>query len=175
MARRRGTRAFVRPPPRTKMWIGAGVGAQTVTGGAAFLSSSLSAGALALRPFTILRTRILLTFETDQEAADERPQASYGKIVVTDAASAIGVTAVPNPSGISGNPEADWFVWQAMFVGVRLASPIGFATPSNVSYTIDSKAMRKVGPSDDIVTIVDAENSDTAIMSTNGRMLIQLH
>ena len=56
MARRVARARFVRPAPRTKMWIGAGVGITTALGSTTQLISLLSAGALLLRPFTILRT-----------------------------------------------------------------------------------------------------------------------
>ena len=63
-------------------------------------------GALALRPFTILRTRMLIGLKSDQGAATEQQIVSYGKIVVSDDAAAVGLTAFPNPSGISGDPDA---------------------------------------------------------------------
>ncbi len=174
MARARRFTRFVRPPARTKMWIGSGVGATALTASTTTLVSSLSAGALALRPFTILRTRMLLQYVTDQITALETPFGSYGEIVVTDAATAIGVTAIPNPSGITGNPEADWYVWQAV------ASRFGFITAAGFNntatqYIIDSKAMRKVGPDDDAVSMFHQDAAFGATLVTNGRQLIQLH
>ena len=165
---RRHTR-FVRPPARTKMWIGSGVGSTTLVGNAVQLISLLSAGALLLRPFTILRTRMDLHLASDQSAVSERPIVSYGEIVVTDTASAIGATAILDPSGISGNPEADWYVWQAMVVELNFLSSIAFQTPAGVRYTIDSKAMRKVGPDDDAVSMMSLDGADGAQLVTNGR------
>ena len=173
MARRRSR--FVRPAPRTKMWIGAGVGSTTVAGAVKALVSTLTAGALLLRPFTILRTRQLILLTSDQEAVDETVICSYGKIIVTDTAAALGITALPNPSGISGDPEADWFVWQAMSVQFRFASGVGFDANAGEHFVIDSKAMRKVGPDDDVATLIDNETTSGLNITTNGRMLIQLH
>ena len=173
MAHARRSR-FVRPQPRTKMWIGTGVGATAVAGATTTLVDSLSAGALLLRPFTILRTRMDILFQSDQVAASETPFGSYGKIVVTSAAAAIGVTALPNPSGVSGDPEAGWFVWQAMSVGFLFLSSIG-AGDLGWHYSIDSKSMRKVGPDDDVVSVYDNEVAAGSSFITNGRMLIQLH
>ena len=173
MARRR--QRFIRPAPRTKMWIGAGVGLQTLTGNTATLISTLSAGALLLRPFTILRSHIWLWMATDQEASDETHVASFGKIIVTDTAAAAGVGSIPNPSGISGNPEADWYVWQAMGGRFVIDSAAGFNGASGWRYVVDSKAMRKVGPDDDLATVVDMETSPGAFLISNGRTLIQLH
>jgi len=177
MARRRSR--FVRPAPRTKMWIGSGVGDTSLPASSKILVSTLSAGALLLRPFTILRTHKLLVYRSDQAVATEFQTGSYGQIVVTEAAAAIGVTAVPDPSGISGDPEADWFVWQAVvnnfFIDVNGTDGIGVDGSLGNQYVIDSKAMRKVGPDDNLISVFAQESAVGSIMSTNGRMLIQLH
>ncbi len=85
MARRTRGR-FIRPAPRTKIWIGAGVGATSVGSLATVLISSLSAGALALRPFTVLRTHLLIGIHSDQSVSVEDMVGSFGHIVVTEAA-----------------------------------------------------------------------------------------
>ena len=122
---------------------------------------------------------MLVNLRSDQQTAVENLIASYGQIVVTDTASGIGVTAVPDPSGIAGDPEADWFVWQAMFnsffIDVNGTDGIGVDGNNGVSYTIDSKAMRKVGPDDDIVTMATMTAAVGGILTTQGRRLIQLH
>ncbi len=174
MARRTRSR-FVRPAPRTKMWIGTGTGQSSVTGSSLTLLSSLSAGSLALRPFTVLRTHILLTFESDQTAGSERGFGTYGQIVVTDAAVAIGPTAIPDPSTILGNPEADWFVSQAVMFSFKFISGVGVVMPMENQYIIDSHAMRKVGPDDDIAVMFAEDSSLGAVLTVQGRRLIQLH
>ena len=175
MARSRSRARFVRPAPRTKMWIGAGVGSTALAASTKILVSTLSAGALLLRPFTVLRTRQLIAYRSDQSSAAEAPFGSYGKVVVTSTAAGIGVTAVPNPSGIDGDPEADWFVWQAMSHIVQFQTGSGFTFGGSSQYVIDSKAMRKVGPDDDIVSMFDQQAAVGATLVSNGRMLIQLH
>ena len=174
MARGRG-RTFSRPPPRTKMWIGNGVGASTVVGNAKLLIASLSASAFLLRPFTILRTRLEINLVSDQAAVDEVPTVTLGQIVVTDTAVAIGVTAIPDPSGISGDPEADWYVFQAMIVRFKFLSSVGFHPAAGTNYPVDSKAMRKVGPDDNIALMASSDSAAGAIITTSGRMLIQFH
>ena len=170
MARRRHSR-FIRPAPKTKMWIGAGVGVDTITASTLHLISSLSAATLLLRPFTVLRTRMDLAYISDQEAADETPFGVFASIVVTDAASAIGVTAIPSPSA---NPEADWFVFQAVHAhAVNLTG--GDVALNEYNWTIDSKAMRKVGPDDDLLGMFSQQAAVGAFLVTNGRRLIQLH
>ncbi len=166
MARR--TR-FVRPPARTKMWIGAGVGSTTVASAVKALISSLSAGALLLRPFTILRTRMEILYFSDQVATSENPHGSYGRIVVTETAAALGITALPNPSGISGDPEASWVVWQALASRFQFNTGVGVEAQGGMRYTIDSKSMRKVGPDDDLVTLYDNEIANGATVIDNGK------
>ncbi len=173
MARRSRSR-FVRPNPRTKMWIGAGVGQDTIVSATKTLISTLSAGALLLRPFTILRTRQLIFYSSDQITAIEGPFGSYGKIVVTDTAAAIGVTAVPNPDTTAGDPDADWFVHESFASRFTFASAVGIMDIGYVT-TVDSKAMRKVGPDDNVVSMFTQIPTVGALLITQGRMLIQLH
>ena len=177
MARRAVVRrGFIRPPVRTKIWIGAGVGASAIAANSKVLISTLSAGALLLRPFTVIRTHVLLHWISDQVAQAESPFGAYGKLVVTDTAAALGITAVPDPSGINGDPGASWFVWQAMSADFAFASATGFGAVSGRQYQVDSKAMRKVGPDDDIVTLVTNQSAtDGAVVVSHGRMLVQLH
>ncbi len=167
---RRHTR-FIRPAPRTKMWIGAGVSETVITASTKHFISSLSAAALLLRPFTILRTHMDILYVTDTTSASETLSGIYGRIVVTDTASGIGVTAVPSPLD---SPEADWFVDQAMTGRQQFADATGFGMAGH-HYTIDSKAMRKVGPDDDIVAMFDQFTATGALLVTLGRTLIQLH
>jgi len=160
------------------MWIGSGTGETSVAGSAVVLLSTLSAGADLLRPFTILRTRLLLWYRSDQNTASEGPFGTYGRMIVTDAASAIGITAIPDPSGITGEPEADWYVWQAVEDKVDVvttATGLDIGYNDSNEYIIDSKAMRKVGPDDDVVGVFSQENGVGALVGVNGRTLIQLH
>ena len=176
MARRftRGAR-FVRPAPRTKMWIGAGVGETSLAGSTKVFVGSYSAGALALRPFTILRTHLECIYGSDQLVATENPFGTLGIIVVTDTAAAVGVTAIPDPGGTGGDPDADWFVYQPMAMRFAFLSSVGFNGDDWAHYAIDSKAMRKVGIDDDAVTMFSQESTVGGTVLTTGRQLIQLH
>ena len=58
---------------------------------------SLNAAALALRPFTIVRSRFEVGIISDQTAATEDQLGAIGMAVVSDQAVAVGVTAVPTP------------------------------------------------------------------------------
>ena len=171
---RRGRTRFIRPAARTKMWIGGGVGTSSVVADSENLISSLSAGALLLRPFTILRTRLELAISTDQQSATETPFGDFGMIVITDTAVAVGITAIPMPGSTIGDPDADWFVHQPMSTRLIFSSAVGMLL-SFVHYTVDSKAMRKVGPDDNVVQVWSQEASVGGVIMTHGRLLIQLH
>ena len=95
MARRR--RSFVRPAPRTKIWIGNGVNSTVLSASTVTLVGTLSAGALILRPFTILRSHLEVLYSSDQIGASEIPFGTLGEIVVTEAAAAAGIASIPDP------------------------------------------------------------------------------
>ncbi len=160
---------------RETLWF---AGAYASTGLAAAstatLITSLNAAALALRPFTVVRTRGLLLIESDQEAGDERQVAAYGECVVSDQAVAIGVTAVPTPATDNGSDL--WFVHQSMFNAFRFGTAVAFQASAGTHYEIDSKAMRKVEDGSDIVSVVEtASTSDGVAIQSFTRLLIKLH
>ncbi len=172
MARGRHPRGFTRPAPKTKIWIGADTAVGNLTSNAKTLIAELNAAALALRPFTVLRTRVEWNFRSDQVVANESPTGSIGMIVAKEIAVNIGVTAVPGPIA---EVDADWFVYQGVTSPLRFVSATGIVDPAGTKYTIDSKAMRKVGPADDIVWVAELRNAGGAVLNMEGRMLIQLH
>ena len=172
--RSRGPVRFVRPKPRTKMWIGFGVGSTSISGNSATLIATLSAGALLLRPFTILRTRGIIAYRSDQVAASENPFGTFADLVVTDTAAALGITAIPDPGS---DPESRWWVFQELHSHFRLLSSVGFESVqgSGHVFTIDDKAMRKVGPDEDVAGVASQLSAVGATIYTRGRRLIQLH
>ena len=172
MARRSTRGRFVRPAPKTKIWVGAGIAQFAVATNGKTLITSLNAGALALRPFTILRTRLLVTLDSDQIVASENPTGAYGEIVVKEIATGIGVTAVPGPLT---DPDADWYIYQGMTARLRFVTAAGFESNSGAHWEIDSKAMRKVGPTDDVAVCFEMRNVGGGTMNLEGRQLIQLH
>ena len=175
MARRFTRSRFVRPAPRTKIWIGAGVGLTTITASAVQVVATLSAGGLLLRPFTILRTRMEVWFGTDQSAAAEDPQGDLGEIIVSDQAVAAGAASIPDPSAIDGDPDADWYIHQPVTISYQILSSVGFVKNLSERYTIDSKAMRKVGANEDSALMFSETGGHGALLYTRGRQLIQLH
>ncbi len=139
------------------------------------ITHSLTTVELALRPFTIMRTRGVLWVDTDQAAATEDQDVAIGLAVVSDQAATIGVTAVPTPYT---DMESDlFFVYDQHFGHFDFADATGFNSHGNELMTrFDSKAMRKVEDGQDVVSVIETSSiSDGAIVRVGFRMLIKLH
>ena len=78
-----------------------------------------------------------LSISSDQEAAVETPFAAFGMIVVSDAAAAIGVTAIPGP--LTDASDDGWFVWQSAVI----TQGADTSRASRV-FPFDSRGMRRV-------------------------------
>ena len=173
MARRFSRTRFVRPAARTTLWLGSRLAFTAVTASLVTLLTTLNAAALALRPFTIIRTRTKIFFTSDQFVASEFVQAVYTKQIVTEAAAAAGVASVPD--GIN-EPDADFFVYQVLYQDFSFADATGFQQQANeATYDVDSKAMRKVGNDDQLVSVINVASGVGAAIAIEGRILIKLH
>ncbi len=168
---------FVRPPARSNVWLGLAPGTTetTIPGGQAILIGSLNAAALALRPFTIVRTRGIFSWRSDQSGADESSGGIAAFIVVTQSAVTAGIGSIPTPFT---EPNSDFFVYQPLWQTENFATAVGEQsnTGEGKVFSFDSKGMRKVGQNDDIALL--AENISTtqgSLILINGRMLVKLH
>ncbi len=160
-----------RAPRRESVWLEFAPTSTTVAASTAVLVFSLNAAALALEPFTVIRTRGLLQLTSDQEAAAENSRLGFGIAVVSDQATAIGVTAVPTPITDMGSDL--WFVYELMFHNFT-PTPAGIG-PNYNQHRFDSKAMRKVDIGQDIVVTVEQQAAVGSILAMGFRMLIKLH
>jgi len=160
---------------RLTRWLDLQPVAVAFTAGGGTVLFSLTTEELALRPFTVVRTRLLVSILSDQLAASERQVGAIGLAVVSDQAAAIGVTAVPTP--ITDLESDLWFVHQLLYSDTTFASGIGFTDTSSEVYPIDSKAMRKVEDGEDIVVVgeLSAAVSQGFALVAGGRMLVKLH
>ena len=140
---------------------------------ASFLSS-FNAAALALRPFTIVRTRGIFTARSDQSAGTESYQCALGMSIVSDQASAVGVTAVPTP--FTDMVSDMFFVYEQLYGAQLFKTGVGVVEPQGVSMQFDSKAMRRVNDGQDIaVTVENSAIGDGLFAIVGFRMLIKLH
>ena len=160
---------------RETLWVG-GIDTQaTIAAGAnPLLIGSFNAAALALRPFTIVRTRGLISLASDQVAASEIQHAAFGIAIVSDQASAIGVTAIPTPRTDSASDL--WFVYEWLFNEFVLGDSTGFQEGGVKTKEIDSKAMRKVEDGEDLVAVVEGGLVGLGFdFGSFFRVLIKLH
>ena len=112
--------------------IGVGSAASTKTLLATFALSNPGIGE------TVRRTVGSVNFSSDQTGALETPLATFGMIVVSDAAAAIGVTAIPGPG--TDSSDDGWFVWQGLAVG---QGPSTVGQLNSQQFPFDSRAMRR--------------------------------
>ncbi len=162
---------------RETLWLGGTAFTQTLaTTTSVALVLSLNASALALRPFTIVRTRGILRCFSDQLGGTEVYGASFGNAVVSDQASAIGVTAVPTPT--TDNASDLWMVYEFLIGRIGFGSAASFIE-TGVERVLDSKAMRKVEDGQDLVSVVEGPGaglgSNGSIISGFQRTLVKLH
>jgi len=158
---------------RETLWLSEPIVEATLAGSpTAVAVSSLSAAGLALRPFTIVRSHIRFMVFSDQSIAAEAYGAALGYAVVSDQATAIGVTALPTP--ITDASSDLWFLYQLLFSRFLFKDATGVLDPSGVTMDIDSRAMRKVEEGQDFVgTVENTINGCQTI--TGGRFLLKLH
>ena len=139
----------------------------------ASLSASLNAAGLALRPFTVVRLRGQLQCVSDQSAATEQYIGSIGAAVVSDQATAIGVTAVPTPATDLASDL--WFMHEIWIGSIDFSDATGIFS-DHPSRAVDSKAMRKVNGDQDLVICTEAGLGGSGVtVAFAGRFLVKLH
>jgi len=169
MAVRRFRGGRGRSTRRESTWLFFGPFSSTVTVAGGTLVASLNAAALAARPFTVVRMRFAVLAKSDQTAAVERAAGAIGLAVVSDQATAIGVSAIPTPITDAGSQL--WFMHQMLFSNLD-------AGDGTSLYTIDSKAMRKVEVGEDIVAVAESGAGvfgDGMEILWGGRILVKDH
>ena len=158
---------------RESIWFAGGFFSTTIAAGSTAVAITLlNAAALAYRPFTVVRTRGVLYWGSDQEAASEVQALGYGHAVVSEQAAAIGVTALPTP--VTDEDSDLWFVYEKMFSRLQV-TPAGTG-PSGFTREFDSKAMRKVDDGETVVTMAETAGISSGVILIHGdRFLVKLH
>ena len=153
--------------------LNAGSTATAVAANTAVLMATLNATGLALRPFTILRSRGIIHWVSDQVATGETPVGDFGLIVTKETAATAGVASIPTPGT---ETDADFFVYQSMLDDFVFSTGAAWQSGAGVQYMFDSKAKRRVDVDDDMCWVVENIHATAgALCFVNGRMLVQLH
>ena len=142
------------------------------TAATAVLAFTLDAAALALLPFTIIRERNFWFVRPDVTSGGEFYGGAVGAAVVSEQASAIGVTAVPTPLTDQGSDL--WYMYAQLF------GRFGGTQVEDVGKTmqIDSRAMRKVEDGQDVIIVLEsgaATEAASMVSVFGGRFLVKLH
>ena len=176
MARRSGNVLRGGRLRRQTEWIGGTpVRSTLAAANTAVLQTTLSAGVLNLRPFTVIRTVGALSLRSDQAAVSEDFAAMYGICVVSDQAVAIGVTAVPTPS--TDNESDLWYLHRYIVGRFNFLSSVGFHPQEGIYMEFESRAARKVEEGQDVIDVVESPANVTSgcTITTFNRTLIKLH
>ncbi len=159
---------------RETLWVGFSPSDTAIAAAStAVILNSPNAALLALRPYTVVRTRGFLYVRSDQVATAERYGITLGHCVVTDQAVAIGVTAVPTPN--TERQSDVWFVYEEMMGFLSFSDATGLREVGQ-SMQYDSKAMRKVEDGSQQILVIETQDivSSGAVL-TGARQLIKLH
>ncbi len=156
---------------RQNIWFQTTTSVVTIAAGStATLGFQLSAAALALRPFTVVRHRLSWHCRADVVTGGENWGGAVGGCVVSDQATAIGVTAIPTP--ITDQASDLWYLYAEQygrFGGTQVEEVGRFQV-------IDSKAMRKVEDGEDLLLVFETPSFVNSMVSAiGGRALIKLH
>ena len=158
------------------MWVGISESRTTLaSANTAVLIAVGNAALLALRPFTIVRTRLFFGVSSDQAAASQNWDVALGAAIVSDQASAIGITAVPTPFTDLGSDL--FFLHEIQANRFVFVSGVGFdPNGAPLGRPVDSKAMRKVNDDQDVAFVLENSSlSNGTTVYVAGRMLIKLH
>ncbi len=101
---------------------------------------------------TLMRVRGEILASIDAPTDGDQKVLGFGIMIVTDAQLAAGPTSVPSPLTVM---DGDW-LWHGFIPLVAQAANLEHTVAGRL--TIDSKAMRKLKPNDNVVMIVDGLN-----------------
>ena len=174
MARRSGFVQRGRRSVRETVWIDV-VETETVIGVSTAARINVpTAAVLAMRPFTIVRTRGFFSVGSDQVAASETFDAALGYCVVSDPAAAIGITAIPTPILDAGSDL--FFVHQYLAGRIEQMSAVGVEPQMQTWIQYDSKAMRRVNENETVQVNIESSALGTGQRVLHfARMLLKLH
>ena len=102
---------------------------------------------------TILRTVGRLAVSSNQAAASEFQIGAFGAIIVSDAAVAVGVTAIPGP--VTDSADDGWFLYVPIVQAMEFGTGVGLHPNWATGYDFDSKARRRIQEGEQIAFMVE--------------------
>jgi len=169
VARQRFQRSNVRRTPN-RGWAGsvASVGTSIAANSRVLLSSfALDNDGI---DETILRVVGSFGIASDQVAASELQLGAVGMCVVTDAAVAVGITALPDPVTDAGDDV--WFFYKSFSFSFEVISAVGIRPDMTHMLEFDQKAKRIVHSGQSVVIVAsNAHATNGYNISFNSRIL----
>ena len=135
---------------------------------------SFSAAALEpVLPGTLIRMHGLLTFNSDQVVATERPLGAFGIGIVGEEARAAGVASMPGPYDNAADER--WMYHTFMSSTFILTSADAWEFRED-RILVDTKSMRKMESDDAIVAVAEVGSAAVgALINCQLRLLFLLH
>ena len=155
---------------RQTVWVGTANQAGVAVGsGLSVLIGSFAPDTVALLRPTLIRTRGIGMFSPTAFSVDLAYGGAYGLGIVSDDAFAAGAGSIPRPFD-----DDDWPGWvvHGYYTG-RFEFDVDGNTNFPNQHTIDSKAMRKVGPNEVLVWMVESQQG-AITADIKARMLFKL-
>ncbi len=122
---------------------------------------------------TVLRTVGSFSIASDQAAVSERQLGAFGIIRVSEAAAAIGITAVPGPVTDAG--DDGWFMYMPFQQANIVLTAAGFDSDAALRYPFDSKAKRVTEEGVVLAVVVENAHASNALRIAIGfRLLSQI-
>ena len=172
MARRFGSSRFTRGPRKAVDW-----GASAPQAASTNVPGSSAVLLEVFLPIaggeTVIRTRGMLGYKSDQIAASEIQLGAFGIAVVSEQAATVGITAIPHPS--TDAPWGGWFYHTYLMSEFVFSSAIAFQADFMHTIVIDSKAMRKIDEDDRIVVVVENTAATGFAIANSERFLSKVH
>ncbi len=144
---------------RLTEWIGpAAQGYQNV----AATGSTVLNNFASLEPLTVMRIRGMVSFRPQTTAADLDIIGAIGMGIVSAEAFAAGAASIPEPFDQGG--ASIWMMWRSFSFNFKFLDATGVQF-NTWSFEVDSKAMRKMGPNEVLVTVADSQAGAYAVSS----------
>ena len=102
---------------------------------------------------TVIRTRGLVSIQSDSVTASENQIGAFGICVVTAQAESVGITAIPHP--VTDAAWGGWFVHRYFSNQLKFLDGTGLYPQWATHYEIDSKGMRKLDEDERLVVVVE--------------------
>ena len=170
---RRGGRTFTRGVRRPVDWS-ASANQSAMVPVAAATAVLLESFTPIVGGETVIRTRGIFTWQTDQLIASEDQFGAVGMCVVTAQAVSVGISAIPHPA-----TDAAWggWLWHSFFASSwSFLSSTGVEANIQHQIIIDSKAMRKVDEDERLVMVCENTNATQGFLVANSeRILSKVH